>query len=326
MTEKRVGETIKQVFLAIATADALGVPVEFAPRSVRQADPVTGMRGNGTYAEVPAGHFSDDTSMSFCLAETMVQSGVDRIDLDDLATRFIRWLHEGYWTADGWVFDVGIATRASIERMHAGCAPELAGGTGEHQCGNGALMRIMPLLFHSLFQQGDACERQNLVHQVCSLTHRHPRSTLACYIYLALGDALLQGMEKQDAYAHICATIPASLNPDLAPELTHFTRVLSGGLNLLAEYEIQSTGYVIHTLEAAIWLLVNYHGFRSTTLAAVNLGSDTDTTAAVVGPLAVLAAPQENGIPAEWLAVLARRKEIEELARRVAIIVSESGC
>lgn len=319
--EKQVSETIQQVFLAIATADALGVPVEFAPRSVRQADPVTGMRGNGTYVEVPAGHFSDDTSLSFCLAESMVQSGADRIDLDDLAVRFIRWLHEGYWTADNWVFDVGIATRASIERLHAGCSPELAGGTGEHQCGNGALMRIMPLLFHPLFQRGNASERQRLIHQVASLTHRHPRSTLACYIYLELADALLQGMEKQDAYTHVCATIPASLNHDLALELSHFTRVLNKGLPLLPESDIESSGYAVHTLEASIWLLLHYDGFRATALAAVNMGSDTDTIAAVVGPLVVLADPQRSEIPAEWLEVLARRNDIGDLAMRLAAIL-----
>ena len=250
--KKQVNETIKQVFLAIATADALGVPVEFAPRSVRQADPVTDMRGNGTYAEVPAGHFSDDTSLSFCLAESLILSGAGSINLDDLSNRFINWLHHGYWTASGVVFDCGIATRSSIERLHAGCLPELAGGTGEHQCGNGALMRIMPLLFHPLFQRGSPTERQQLVQQVCSLTHRHPRSTLACCIYLEMADALLHGMEKQVAYAHVCATIPASLTHDLSAELNHFTRVLSGGLHLLPEAAIESSGYAVHTLKAAI--------------------------------------------------------------------------
>ena len=314
--EKQVSETIQQVFLAIATADALGVPVEFAPRSVRQADPVTSMRGNGTYAEVSAGHFSDDTSLSFCLAESLTKSGDGSINLHDLSNRFINWLHHGYWTAGGVAFDCGIATRASIERLYAGCSPELAGGTREHQCGNGALMRIMPLLFHPLFQRGNAAERQQLTHQVASLTHRHPRSTLACYIYLEMADAMLQGMGKQEAYAHVCATIPASLTHDLSAELSHFTRMLSGGLHLLPEADIQSSGYAVHPLEAAIWLLLRYDGFRSTTLAAVTLGSDTDTTATVVGPLAVLADPRGHGVPAEWLEVLARRTDIEDLATR----------
>ena len=181
-------------------------------------------------------------------------------------------------------------------------------------------MRIMPLVFHPLFQRGNASERQRLIYQVASLTHRHPRSTLACYIYLELANTLLHGMEKQEAYAQICATIPVSLNHDLAPELSHFTRVLNGRLPLLPEAAIESSGYAVHTVEAAIWLLLLYDDFRSTALAAVNLGSDTDTTAAVVGPLAVLACARK-GIPAEWLTVLARRSDVENLAARFSAIL-----
>ena len=140
-----------------------------------------------------------------------------------------------------------------------------------------------------------------------------------------MADALLHGMEKQVAYAHVCATIPASLNHDLAPELGHFTRVLSGGLHLLPESAIESSGYAVHTLEAAIWLLLHYDGFRSTALAAVNLGSDMDTTTAVVGPLAALADPHKNEIPTDWLSVLARREEIKGLAKRFTTQISELG-
>ena len=127
-------------------------------------------------------------------------------------------------------------------------------------------MRIRPLLFYPLIQRGSATERQRLIHQVASLTHRHPRSTLAGFIYLKLTDATLQGMDKKVAYTHIRAIISASPNDDLAPVLNYFIRVLNGGLHLLPEAAIESSGYAARALEAAILapaslLWVSFHCF-----------------------------------------------------------------
>jgi ADP-ribosyl-[dinitrogen reductase] hydrolase len=179
-------------------------------------------------------------------------------------------------------------------------------------------MRIIPLLLHPLWQKGSPSQRQELTERVVSVTHRHPRSTVACCLYLEIADRLLHGRSCQEAYAEVCQTFAPSLSARLTKEITHFSRVLDGELGKLPESVIQSGGYVVHTLEASLWCLLRQGTYAATVLAAVNLGYDTDTTAAVVGPLAALAHGGEHGIPNAWLEALARRVDIEDLADRLA--------
>ncbi|MDO7849576.1 ADP-ribosylglycohydrolase family protein [Hymenobacter sp. M29] len=198
-----------------------------------------------------------------------------------------------------------------------GCPPEQAGGSGEYDNGNGALMRIIPLLLHPLWQKGNALQRQEVTEQVVSVTHRHPRSIVACCLYLEIANHLLHGRTCQDAYAEVCRTFVASLTTRLKKEVIYFSRVLDGTLAELPEAAIESGGYVIHTLEASLWCLLRQETYETTVLAAVNLGNDTDTTAAVVGPLAALVYGEQS-IPEDWMAILARRNDIEDLAKRLA--------
>lgn len=314
MESNKITAVTERLLLAIAVGDALGVPVEFESRYNRQVDPVTGMRGYGTFNQ-PPGTWSDDFSLTAATVESFIQTGPKQIDIEDLGRRFKNWLDFDYWAVDG-VFDVGIATRAAIERITKGCRAEKAGGEDEFDNGNGALMRILPLLLHPLYQHADALRRQKLIGQVASVTHRHPRSTLACFIYLELADQLLHGIDKFEAYAHICKIILSTLSNQLKQEIGHFYRVLGGTLHSLPEHQIQSSGYVVHTLEASIWCLLNNTGFTKSVLAAVNLGGDTDTTAAVVAPLAILAAHDNDVINPDWLLILAKRADIVNLADR----------
>ncbi|TGE24122.1 ADP-ribosylglycohydrolase family protein [Hymenobacter aquaticus] len=302
--------------LGLAVADALGVPVEFESRARRRPDPVTAMRAYGTHHQ-PSGTWSDDSSLTFCLAESLVYVGSYAIDTHDLSRRFINWLDHGYWTPHGQVFDVGIATREAIARLRAGVAPEKAGGQREYDNGNGALMRILPLVFHPRWQRADAAERQRLTHQVCSLTHGHYRSTLACYLYLEMAWGLLQGLTPAQAQQRLRQDVAPGLLPRLAKEIHHVERVLDAGLALVPEADIQSSGYVVHTLEAALWCLLRGEGYADTVLRAVNLGDDTDTTGAVAGGLAGLCYGVAQ-LPADWLQVLVKRAEIENLADRLS--------
>jgi ADP-ribosylglycohydrolase len=303
---------VKDALLGLAVGDALGVPVEFIPRSALQQDPVTGMRAYGTHQQ-PAGTWSDDSSLSFCLAEMLC----GQYDLQNLANRFINWKNHGYWTAHGDVFDIGISTREAIERLEGGVSPLLAGGSGEDCNGNGSLMRILPLLFY--LRDLEMQERFAFVSAVSSLTHRHFRSILCCFIYLEFARKILEGNNIQTAYIAICKDIPGFLKKVTVcseAESENFTKLLSGRLQELPEQEIQSSGYVLHTLEACFWCLLNGSNFQDAVLKAVNLGSDTDTTAAVTGGLAGLIYGRET-IPAEWLDQLVRRNEIEDLAARL---------
>lgn len=293
---------IKDALLGVATGDALGVPVEFRSRSILERDPVTDMRGYGTHHQ-PPGTWSDDSSLTFCLAEMLCNG----YDLQNLANRFINWKHYSYWTPHGDVFDIGIATAEAITRLQNGTPPTLGGGTTEGSNGNGSLMRILPLLFY--IKDMPIAERFKHVQEVSSLTHAHLRSVNACFIYLELALAILKGQSKETAYETVCSTVTDFLQNG---ETHHFSDILSGQLPQFPIAKIHGTGYVLRTLEAAIWCLLNTNSYSEAVLQAVNLGDDTDTTGAVTGGLAGLLYGWET-IPAHWLNVLAKRDAIDQL-------------
>jgi ADP-ribosyl-[dinitrogen reductase] hydrolase len=314
----------RAALLGLAVGDALGVPVEFQPRAARKQDPVTGMRAYGTHHQ-PAGTWSDDSSLTFCLAETLAKSGgrTGMPDLNDFARRSINWLYNSYWTATDETFDVGNATRTAIDRLQRGIEPTKAGPDSEFDNGNGALMRILPLVFHETWRAEnlDLNAAWSLTAAAASVTHGHPRSTLGCFLYLLVARGLVSGQAPLPAYEYARAEaydwVQKHAKGPAFYEWPKYGNVFDGSLLSFSEQDISSTGYVVHTLEAAIWCLLKHDTYAATVLAAVNLGDDTDTTGAVAGGLAGLAYG-EAGIPAEWLAGLARRADIEVLARRLA--------
>jgi ADP-ribosylglycohydrolase len=281
------------------------------------------MRAYGTHHQ-PAGTWSDDSSLTFCLAETLVQPGSlgGMPDLADFGRRASNWLNHAYWTATGETFDVGSATRTAIDRLRAGMPPTQAGPRSERDNGNGALMRILPLAFHQTWRAEslDLTAAWALTEAVASVTHGHPRSSLGCFLYLLVARGLLRGLGPAEAYEQMQKLANEWLHRQAKGpvfyEWPKYGRVLDGSLPTLPEAEISSSGYVVHTLEAALWCLLRHANYPATVLAAVNLGLDTDTTGAVAGGLAGLAYG-EAAIPAEWLAVLARRNDVEALAERL---------
>jgi ADP-ribosyl-[dinitrogen reductase] hydrolase len=310
----------RALLLGLALGDALGVPVEFEDRQTRRQDPVLGMRGYGTFHQ-PPGTWSDDASLTFCLAEAMAED----FTLQRLGENCLRWRHEAWWTAHHEVFDVGITTGHALQRLAAGTPPHLAGPAGEQDNGNGALMRILPLV---LMLEGGAeheVAEFALVRAVAGLTHGHIRSTAACWLYLQMAYWLRHGRTPAEAYVRLCREGAGQLRrlgvPDA--EVALFAPLLAGDLADRPESLINSGGYVLHTLEAALWCLLRYDTYAATVLAAVNLGADTDTTAAVAGGLAGLHYG-EAGLPPEWLAVLARRADIEALAARVSCLEAQT--
>ncbi|MBF9140368.1 ADP-ribosylglycohydrolase family protein [Hymenobacter properus] len=315
----------RAALLGLAVGDALGVPVEFLSRVARQQDPVTGMRAYGTHRQ-SAGTWSDDSSLTFCLAETLALPGGLKNglpDLNDFAQRSINWLYKSYWTAHGETFDVGNATRTAIGRLQRGTEPTKAGPNLESDNGNGALMRILPLVFHDTWRAEalDLNAAWALTEAVASVTHGHPRSTLGCFLYLLVARGLLSGFgiaaSVEQARTAGYNWLQTQAKGPVFYEWPHYRRVLDGTLLDQPESTISSSGYVVDTLEAALWCLLEHDTYAATVLAAVNLGDDTDTTGAVAGGLAGLAYG-EAAIPAEWLAVLARRADIEDLAQRLA--------
>ncbi|MBG8553460.1 ADP-ribosylglycohydrolase family protein [Hymenobacter guriensis] len=303
---------LRSALLGLAVGDALGVPVEFVSRTARRHDPVLHMRAFGTHHQ-PAGTWSDDASLTFCLAESIA----DGFSLAKVAHNCCLWYYHNFWTPHGRVFDIGVTTREALSRLQAN--PDLiqAGGTDEYSNGNGSLMRILPLAFYST--ETSLQSRFQLIFDVSAITHGHIRSAVACFLYLEMASHLRAGHTPAEAYALLCEQAPAQLKVLNIPanEIKEFEYLLTGHLADLPEQVIRSGGYVMHTLEAALWCLLRYNTYAETVLAAVNLGDDTDTTGAVTGGLAGLYYG-DVAIPAEWLSVLARRANIEDLAQRIA--------
>jgi len=306
-------QKILSTLFGLSVADAIGVPAEFKSRPHLKQNPVTGLTGYGTH-NVPPGTFSDDSSLAFCLAEALTKG----FDLQAIANNFIAWRYEGYWTPFGTVFDIGISTAEAIKRLANGGRPELAGGFSANDNGNGSLMRILPLLFY--IHNKPVADRFIATRFTSSITHAHIRSVIACFYYLEFARLLLNGEDKFDAYRAVKKTVTqylysTSIN---AGEVALFNRLLAEDIYTIDEADIQSSGYVLHTLEAAIWCLLTTNSYEEAVLKAVNLGNDTDTTATVTGGLAGLLYGFEN-IPQTWLYALARKEDIEDLAERLAM-------
>lgn len=302
---------IKSALLGLAVGDAIGVPAEFKSRTYFVEHPVTGLTGYGTH-NVPPGTFSDDGSLALCLADALKHD----FNLQRIANNFVAWRHNDFWAARGQVFDIGLSTADAIERLRRGTPPELAGGFAESENGNGSLMRILPLLFYTYNKP--VTDRFTITRFVSSITHGHIRSVIACFYYLEYARLLLQGQDKFTAYQAIKQPVAAHLRSiAVAPyEISLFGRLLEDDVYKLREADIKSSGYVLHTLEAAMWCLLTTDNYSDAVLKAVNLGEDTDTTGAVTGGLAGLLYGAGN-IPADWLEALARRDDIENLAERM---------
>jgi len=301
----------RDILFGVAVGDALGVPVEFKSRQTIAQNPVIDMIGFGTY-NLPPGTFSDDSSLTFCLAEALTQE----FSIQNIGLNFIAWLYDNYWTADGKVFDVGIATSRAIEKLSKGANPELAGGMGVSDNGNGSLMRILPLLVY--LKNKELSERFQITKQVSSITHGHIRSVIACFYYLEFARKILDGMSKFQIYESLQTEISdyLTLLKIDTEEIKLFDRLLNQDIHGLKEDEISGSGYVLHTLEASIWCLLKTENYSDAVLKAVNLGEDTDTTGAVTGGLAGLLYGYDS-IPHNWVQQIARRQDIEDLAVRL---------
>lgn len=306
---------IKNSIWGVVVGDALGVPVEFNSREYLKQNPLTDMIGYGTYNQ-PPGTWSDDSSLTLCLADELSKG----FNLQAIADSFVKWLNENHWTPHNEVFDVGIGTREAIFRLQNGEKPELAGGISETSNGNGSLMRILPLVFETI-KLKTRLERFELIQKVSSITHRHIRSCLACFYYLEFASYIISNESKSlnDAYLFANKQLLNLFKEISIPsnEIEHFERLTTGKIKNIDENKIYSSGYVIHTLEASIWSLLNTKSYSEAVLKAINLGEDTDTTGAVTGGLAGLFYDFEN-IPKDWIEQIAKNDEIDNLINKLS--------
>ncbi|MDD4316642.1 MAG: ADP-ribosylglycohydrolase family protein [Clostridia bacterium] len=290
-------QIIENGIYGLAVGDALGVPYEFQQRARIAAAPCVDMIGFGTF-EKPAGTWSDDTSMTLASLDGLSEMRKDS-DYTTVMNKFVAWLNCGDYTVDG-VFDVGRTCMDAIMKYARGITPLECGGRGEFANGNGSLMRILPSVLYALAKGlGD-----DFLDNMSSLTHGHAISKAACRIYARVVKAII---EKGDKAIMLAAA------DNQGQEV--FNRLKAANFYKLPESEIKSSGYVVDTLEAALWCFFNTGNYKDCVLKAVNLGQDTDTVAAIAGSLAGLYYGKES-IPAAWVETLRGKELIDGLIEK----------
>lgn len=288
--------------LGLAAGDALGTTLEFKKKGT--FEPIDDMVGGGPFG-LPPGYWTDDTSMALCLAESLVES--KGFDPHDQMTRYVRWWHEGHWSSTGRCFDIGNTVSAALARFEATGDP-FAGSRDPHSAGNGSLMRLAPV---PLRYAHDAAEAVRLSAESSRTTHASAEAVDACRYYAALIVGALNGHDKGELLSPAFA--PEGVDWDAQPLTPAIAHIASGSFQKKREHDIRASGYVVHTLEAALWAFFHSNDFREGALLAVNLGEDADTTGAVYGQLAG-AYYGVDAIPESWHSKLARREEIAHLA------------
>ncbi len=289
-------DRIRGGLYGLLLGDACGVPVEFTSPQERQRDPVMGMRGYGTHSQ-PPGHWSDDGALTLAhVAAFLDSSGWDP---PAHMSEFRAWYEKARHTAGGTVFDIGESTARAILRNFGGTPWFACGCKGVYDNGNGSLMRILPVALRAMHLEPD--QRAEVLAEGSVLTHAHRRSQLACILFGEICLSLLHDQEIGDAFTR---TQGFHAEPEWQP-YAHLPLPLG-------DAKPKSTGYVVDCLESALWCIQKKSDFRAAVLQAVNLGGDTDTTAAVCGVMAGLRCGY-SGLPEDWLQVLPRQDYLQDL-------------
>lgn len=267
--------------IGLAIGDALGVPAEFKSREELRRYPIINMIGDGTY-NLPAGTWSDDTSMTLATIHSIIET--ETIDTNDIADKFLKRFRNAEYTATNETFDIGRTALQSLAKYELKQDDAInCGENNEYSNGNGSLMRILPIAYYIYHRDIKDCkEIYNIIRQVSSITHAHEISILGCYIYVMFALEILNKKDKAEAYRSIQQLDFSLFSNDV---LSRYSRILKNDISTLNEDSISSSGYVVSTLEATLWLFLNADDYNTTILKAINLGDDTDTVGACVGGL-----------------------------------------
>ena len=299
--------------LGLATGDALDTTLEFLPPS--RVKPISGMVGGGPFALQP-GEWTDDTSMALCLAESLIERG--RFDAEDQMRRYVRWYRTGHLSSTGKCFDIGGTTRRSLEQFERTGDP-MSGPTAENTAGNGSIMRLAPV---PLFYRRSAQQAVVRAAESSRTTHGARNAVDACRYLSGLIWGALNGASKADLIEGVFSPFERCWEKDpLAPEIAE---IAACTFRQKKPPEIAGTGYVVRSLEAALWAFHRTDSFRDGCLAAVNLGDDADTTGAVYGQIAG-AYYGLPAIPAPWLKQIAKRAAIDSFAKKLFVASSSSS-
>ena len=300
-----LSEKVRGSLLGLAAGDALGTTVEFKPRG--SFAPVETIVGGGPFG-LQAGEWTDDTSMALCLAESLVEMG--GFDPADQMERYRRWWRDGHLSSNGRCFDIGVTVSGALRRFEQTGEP-FCGSTDPHTAGNGSIMRLAPV---PVFYYRDPALAVDMSAASSRTTHGAAEAVDGCRYLAALIVGALDGASKEELLSdHYEPAAGLWARGPLAPNIAE---VASGSFKRREPPEIEGSGYVVRSLEAALWAFAKSDSFREGALLAVNLGDDADTTGAVYGQLAG-AYYGEGGIPEEWRALVAKRELILSMCERL---------
>lgn len=316
--KKQMNDSVIDSVLGFVVADALGVPVEFKSREELNVRPLKEMIGYGSHF-VPEGTWSDDSSMLLATMDSITErSG---IDYNDMMKKFCDWYVHKKYTGTGVVFDIGISTHKALNKFYNGIDALDCGLKGEYDNGNGSLMRILPVSLYSYYNNLSEEEEIEMLNNCSSLTHAHEISKLGCKIYTDYISAILDGKDKREAFN---ALLEKNYSNNYSKNsINKYTRLLNVNFEKLNISQIKSSGYIVDTLEASIWCVLNTDSYEEAVIKAVNLGGDTDTIAAVTGSIAGLLYGREN-IPQRWQSKLRNKEYLMQLIDNYGVYLSNS--
>lgn len=301
-------ENVYSAIIGGVVADALGVPYEFSFREEMQKHPSTGMRGYGTYNQ-PPGTWSDDSSMTLATMDSLING----INYKDMITKFCSWIFDGEYTPYEEVFDCGKTTLSALENFrYNDMNPLDCGLIGEHDNGNGSLMRIMPAILYANAAELIPEEKIEFINNVSALTHAHPISQASCNIYRFIAEEILEHPEK-DFKKLIVNGIDKSREYYDNNEYECFNRIYTDLFDM-DDDNLSSKGYVVYSLEISLYSCYHTNSYKEAVLKAINYGRDTDTNGIISGGLAALYYGYDS-IPEIWLEQIVKLDYIKDLCK-----------
>jgi ADP-ribosylglycohydrolase len=303
-------ERYRGALLGLAAGDALGTTLEF--KHPGTFTPLTDMIGGGPFHLKP-GEWTDDTSMALCLAESLIEKR--GFDAKDQMDRYCSWYKRGHLSSTGRCFDIGNTVRDALETYRRTGNP-FSGSESPHAAGNGSLMRLapVPLFFasnpkHAIHQSGESSRT----------THGTKAAVDACRYFAGLIVGALRSKPKS-------TLLSPYFYPGDEPDFWNengmdpkIAAIAEGSFKRKDPPEVRGAGYVVDSLEAALWAFDRSNSFREGALLAVNLGDDADTTGAIYGQIAGAFYGAEQ-IPLEWRAKLTMHDFIQEKADQLFAI------
>jgi ADP-ribosyl-[dinitrogen reductase] hydrolase len=299
MPDLNHAERCRGALLGLAAGDAVGTTLEFKPRG--SFEPIDDLQGGGPFGLNP-GQWTDDTSMALCLGYSLVERG--GFDAADQMDRYIRWMNEGYLSSTGTCFDIGDTVRAALVRYQSHGDP-YAGDTNPRSAGNGAIMRLAPI---PIFYYADPNDLSRYAIESTRTTHGAEECVEASVLFAHIIHRALSGATKEDIlFSDVSGTW----------QMPKIAAIAAGSYRDKGAPQVFGTGYVVQSLEAALWCFHTSGNFREAILRAANLGDDADTTAAICGQIAG-AHYGFGDIPVSWRRALTMREDLLRLADRLA--------